>query len=431
MKLARFWPMAASLTAVGLMCVMLARADSKPPAPVPPAPPTPADVPPSPFEAIESPSDLPYSLNEQHCEATACATKACTNGACEIKPCPGEVCPTATECPSPKRPAAYYDPADWHVHAADGPVFSFPPGTSIASSWFCAPAGCETACEARTPCGQAAACMPAMTVAACEPGKGCACPKKCCCGDACACGDTSPRAGFAWGEIPAPGFGYPPHPALPAWGPTPPLPHMAPSFMHPMHEPPHPHLHPQLAEAMIENARLGARDEAWREMQRRQQETANIAVENAQLRAQLELATHKEKMFDKMAEVLVQNATLATRLEAVQERQELLEAVMEVATEKARLEAAVEAMETHLEAHVDMLNTLVEAKEELIAPLHEALVENAALKAAAEAQEETTALKARVADLERMLGKLSSGKTREAAPVVKTARKPESETESK
>ncbi|MBW3599951.1 MAG: hypothetical protein KY475_22100 [Planctomycetes bacterium] len=384
MRFSRLWPMSAALVVGGLMYVMLARAESKPPQPPQPDP-IAIDVQPAEEEAQSSPSDLPRLEREELFVWPT--TKACPSG----------------ECPP-----------------AGAPVFTpfCPPCTSVTITRTCPNGACEVACRTNAPCGDTACgAWKAKTVAACQTADECACPKTCACGENCPCGAAGHAIAPVWSEGPADYLGYHPHPALPPWGPVPPGPRLhltPPPFMGPPQEPPHAQMHQQLVEAMMENARLSARDEAWGELQRRNEETTKLAVENAQLKARIEVS-----------EVLAQSAALTARLEAVQERQELLESVMEVVSENAKLETTVAAMERQLEMHSEMVGGILQAKEELLEPLHEALVENAALKAAAEATEETAALKARVAELEHALSKLAQGKDHKIAPAVKTAKTPE------
>jgi hypothetical protein len=204
-------------------------------------------------------------------------------------------------------------------------------------------------------------------------------------------------------------------------------------------------MHDQLVQAMTANARLQARDEAWSEMQNRFKATAELAVENAKLQAQLELAAHKEKTVEQVAEAAIKTAALEAKLKAMEERRELVDALVETEVEKAKLEAAAEMLQAQQELHGEVVNAIVEARQELLAPLHEALIENASLKAHAATQEEVTALKARIAELEQAAGEQHVTKTtkhagaknvgirrkRAAKPVAETAEKTDSESETK
>jgi hypothetical protein len=436
MKFARYWPLAATAVGVGLVYVVLAQADSKTPhAPLP----QPVDAVFETADAPWSPSDLPRLESLQ---TGVCTTKSCSTGACNVArtSCAANACPATAACTATAAcPNACPGACTTTVTA-----FVAEPACACGTNCACTKEDC--ACGKDCTCGkdQEFRQIQATKFAACsegECGTDCACPAPGAC-------YANPVAHHAEGNAcegqnrvfaPMHVWAAPPIPPYAMQFPLPP-----PAFIPPPPHEHHPAMHDHLVHAMTENARLKARDEAWSEMQSRFQATAELAVENAKLKAQVELAAHKEKTAEHVAQTAIEKAALEAKLEAMQEREKLVEALVESEVERAKLEAAAETVEAQHELHTEMLGALVEARQEMFGPLHEALLENASLKAQAAAQEEVTALKAHIAELEQAVGAQPAAKTAKRAgaknlgirhkrgkPAAKTAEKTNSESETK
>lgn len=494
MRLARFWPTVAGVFGVGLLYVVLAQADSKPRhIPVP----SPVDTVFETAEAPFSPSDLPRLECFELATGAACTGKCDkAKGVTTCSPCTQSLtCQTGSTCQNASDCELSSTCKNTGCQAACSSIQTC--SAAVAACNCGEKCDCTTSCK----CGKACACATANVAADCTCGEKCGCVSACVCGNACACdgekrvfkakfkvkhaaaacdaagcnlnacngacttackkGSCEKEVCFskaiacegACGAGPAchngqcPDHVFRAHPAAPPamamWTAPVPPPHQVifatpPTVAHPPHAAPH-HtaMHDQLVGAMIENARLQARDEAWAELQRRFEQTAELAIENARLKAEIKYAQKHRELTEKLAADAIENATrvakLTAKLEAAAQREDLIEAFMEVATEKARLEAHVELFAAQQELHLEVVNAMIQGKEELFVPLHEALVENASLKASAEAQDEVAALKARIAELEKTLSKLNagqkSGRTRPAA--IKTARKPGADSEAK
>lgn len=225
---------------------------------------------------------------------------------------------------------------------------------------------------------------------------------------------------------------------------TPPSSSYPPAVVRPMHHPA-PEMSQQLLHLATENARLRAhaesREEISRIKDRFQSAIFEIRMENAQLHAQQAVAKEREELIGSLIDSAVENARLEARIEYAAEREELISRFAEAAVEKAQLEACFESVVEREEMREEMLDGVIDTaidnarleatiefaqqREALVTEMIEGRLIDGSVNETVEAiavelereKAEKTRLKAKLAELERLIQEVSARSG--AHPIIK------------